>query len=239
MKKSTIAALIAAGTMVSASVPSHAGISLSATRVIYAQADKEGSLTVRNQASDDVMIQSWLESAHDQQDDLPFAITPSLSRLNAGKQQILRIFYAGQGLPVDRESVFWLNVQEIPQKPKEDNTLQIAVRQRIKLFYRPAGLPGKPADAARQLQWHWAVDGRKTSLDVINDSPYFVSLARANVHVGTRSYAVATEMIAPKSSKRLAIKDFSDHATHSDTRIEFDSINDFGAPDSYQAVVSR
>lgn len=37
-------------------------------------------------------------------------------------------------LPVDRESVFWLNVKEIPKKSAEENVLQIAVRSRIKLF---------------------------------------------------------------------------------------------------------
>ncbi|RQT14381.1 molecular chaperone [Burkholderia contaminans] len=239
MKRSIIAALVAAGSLLSASMPSHAGISLSATRVVYAQKDKEGAVTVKNQSSDDVMIQSWLESQNDKQDDLPFAITPSLSRLNGGKQQILRIFYAGQGLPVDRESVFWLNVQEIPQKAKDDNTLQIAVRQRIKLFYRPTALAGQPAEAAKQLQWRWTVDGGKTQLEAVNDSPYFVSLAKASVHIGTRTYTVVTEMVPPKSSKRMAIKDFSGHVPASGTRVEFDSINDFGASDNNQAEIAR
>ncbi|WP_412527120.1 molecular chaperone [Burkholderia lata] len=239
MKRSIIAALIAAGSLLSASMPSHAGISLSSTRVIYAQNDKEGAVTVKNQSSDDVMIQSWLESPNDKQDDLPFAITPSLSRLNGGKQQILRIFYAGQGLPTDRESVFWLNVQEIPQKAKTDNTLQIAVRQRIKLFYRPTELTGKPEEAPKQLQWRWAANGGKTQIEAVNNSPYFVSLARANVHVGTQTYAVVTEMVPPKTSARMAIKDFSGHAPASGAQVEFESINDFGASDSNRADISR
>lgn len=239
MKKSIIAALIAASSLLSVSTPSHAGISLSATRVVYAEKDKEGSLTVKNQAKEDVMIQSWLEDANDAQGDLPFAITPSLSRLGAEKQQTLRIFYAGQGLPTDRESVFWLNVQEIPQKAKDQNTLQIAVRQRIKLFYRPANLIGKPSDAAKQLRWQWAGNGTEPRLEVVNDSPYFVSLTKGRLLSGSQTYAVTTEMVPPKSSKQFAVKGLSRPTLAPGTKVEFDSINDYGAADTHQAEVTR
>lgn len=239
MKKNLIAGLVAASSLLFFSVPSHAGISLSGTRIVYTAKSKEASIIVKNQASDDVMIQSWLEARNDASGDLPFAITPSLSRLGGGKQQILRVFYAGQGLPTDRESVFWLNVQEIPQKPKGDNSLQIAVRQRIKLFYRPADLPGKPDEAAGLLKWRWASSDGKPGMDVVNDTPYYVSIVRASLHSASNTYTVAPEMIAPKSSRRLAIKDFTGRSVATNAKVEFDSINDFGGAVSTQSTVSQ
>lgn len=238
MKKSLIAGLVATGAMLLLSTQSHAGISLSGTRVIYPATSKEASVTVKNQSKDDVMIQSWLESPDDGKGDLPFAITPSLSRLGGDKQQILRIFYAGEGLATDRESVFWLSVQEIPQRSKGDNSLQIAVRQRIKLFYRPADLPGKPEEAPARLKWRWTRDGGKPALDVVNDTPYFVSLGRARLMVGTNAYPIVTEMIAPKSVKRLPINAFNG-AQPANATVEFSSINDFGATVDAQADVSK
>ncbi|WP_244130269.1 molecular chaperone [Burkholderia sp. BCC0044] len=239
MKKKLIAGLVAAGSMLFLSLSSHAGISLSGTRVIYPAKSKEASLIVKNQSKDDVMIQSWIELPDGTKGDLPFAITPSLSLLGGDKQQMLRIFYAGEGLAADRESVFWLSVQEIPQKPKDDNSLQIAVRQRIKMFYRPADLADKPEDAPGRLKWHWSEAGGKPALDVANDTPYFVSLGHANLKAGASSYPVATEMIAPKSSKRLAIKDFSGKSMPAGAKIEFTSINDFGASVDTQSDVSQ
>ena len=109
---------------------------------------------MRNQGADDIMIQSWIEAMPNQaESDVPFAITPSLARLGHRKEQTLRIFYQGVGLPQDRESVMWLNVQEIPQVSTSENSLQIAIRQRLKLFYRPKDLPGTADEAARNLTW--------------------------------------------------------------------------------------
>ncbi|WP_163083162.1 fimbrial biogenesis chaperone, partial [Acinetobacter baumannii] len=70
---------------------------------------------------------SWVEADNGaDKREVPFVITPARSRLGGNKQQTLRILFQGEGLPSDRESVFRLNVQEIPQKSASANTLQIA-----------------------------------------------------------------------------------------------------------------
>ncbi|RDL19866.1 pili/flagellar assembly PapD-like chaperone [Serratia fonticola] len=73
-----------------------------------------------------------------------------MNRVETGKGQTLRISYAGGALPMDKESVFWLNVLEVPAKSQAttgENRLQMAFRPRIKLFFRPKGLDGNPNDA--------------------------------------------------------------------------------------------
>jgi fimbrial chaperone protein len=60
------------------------------------------------------------------------------------KENTLRIIDATNNqLPQDRESLFWMNVKAIPSMDKSklsDNTLQLAIISRIKLYYRPAKL---------------------------------------------------------------------------------------------------
>lgn len=57
-------------------------------------------------------------------------------------------------LPQDKESLFWLNIKAIPSSSKVDNTLQIAVKTRIKLIYRPAVMKGTlPEEQADKLRW--------------------------------------------------------------------------------------
>ena len=238
MKRSLIAGLVAASSLLPYSGASVAGISLNGTRVVYAAQSKEASVLVRNPSKQDVMIQSWLES-DDQKGDLPFAITPSLSRLGAEKQQTLRIFYAGQGLPIDRESVFWLSVQEIPQKLDGENTLQVAVRQRIKLFYRPTNLAGKPEDAPKQLQWRWRAAGGKYGMEVVNNSPYFVSLVKASLHSRAQTHPIDTEMIPPQSTRLLSVKNYNGQSLAPGAKVDFESINDFGAVEENNATVSN
>ncbi len=56
----------------------------------------------------------------------------------AGKN-LERIVMTGS-LPQGQESLFWLNIKAIPSASKQMNSLQIAVKTRIKLIYRPESL---------------------------------------------------------------------------------------------------
>ncbi len=67
------------------------------------------------------------------------------------KENTLRIIDATNNqLPQDRESLFWMNVKAIPSMDKSklsDNTLQLAIISRIKLYYRPGKLALPPDQA--------------------------------------------------------------------------------------------
>ncbi|WLH33116.1 fimbria/pilus periplasmic chaperone [Pseudomonas sp. FP2196] len=212
-----------------------ASISLSATRVVFDGAHKEANITVRNGAQD-TLIQSWI----DQQDTgtaTPFAVTPPLARVFAKDQQLLRILYEGQGMPQDKESVVWLNVQEIPQTSKTANTLQLAVRQRIKIFFRPKGLSGDALTAPTELQWRLAQDNDKTVLRVKNPTLYHVSMADVTLH-DPRQNELATDstMIAPGAEASFSVTRF---AANSTPVLTFSSINDYGALSVYRASLSE
>ncbi|MEN2469122.1 molecular chaperone [Burkholderia sp. GS2Y] len=235
MKTSLIAGLALAGSLFCTAGVSHAGIMLDGTRLVLAAPAKEASILVKNKAPTDIMIQSWVE-AGSQNGDVPFAITPALSRLSGEKQQMLRILYQGQGLPTDRESVFWVNVQEVPQKAKDENTLQIAVRQRIKLFYRPVGLPGKPEGAAAQLSWRVVNESGAPRLEARNGSAYHVSLSSVTLRSGGRDYSAKVEMIPPSATRRFELQGWRGQPD-AGAKVQFESINDFGATESHSSPV--
>lgn len=125
-----------------------ASISLNATRIVFDGDHKEANITVRN-GNQDVLIQSWVDMNDASGSRAPFAVTPPLARVFAKEQQLLRILYEGKGMPTDRESVVWLNVQEIPKASETENTLQLAIRQRIKIFF--TALPASPAARCKHL----------------------------------------------------------------------------------------
>lgn len=55
--------------------------------------------------------------------------------------QHIRLIFTGKGLPKDRESLFLFNILEIPSiNSDNENHLQIAVKSKLKLFYRTSEL---------------------------------------------------------------------------------------------------
>ncbi|POA90476.1 MULTISPECIES: fimbrial biogenesis chaperone [Pseudomonas] len=213
-----------------------AGISLSSTRLIFDGQHKEAGITVRN-SGEDVLIQSWIDTDSSETAAVPFAVTPPLVRVSGDEQQILRVIYEGAGMPTDRESVVWLNVQEIPKAAKSENTLQLAVRQRIKVFFRPAGLKNNAYLAPSELTWRLTEQAGKSLLVVNNPGRYHVSIADITLQSGTISeHPFDSMMIAPGEQKSFPLKQLH---TPNTARLSFSSINDYGAQDRYGAQLSN
>lgn len=213
-----------------------AGISLSSTRLIFNGQHKEAGITVRN-SGEDVLIQSWIDTDASETAAVPFAVTPPLVRVSGNEQQILRVIYEGTGMPTDRESVVWLNVQEIPQASKTQNTLQLAVRQRIKVFFRPTGLKSDAYLAPSELTWRLAERAGKHVLLVNNPGLYHVSIADISLQSGAVSeHPFDSMMIAPGEQKEFSLKTLQNANT---ARLSFSSINDYGAQDRYAAQLSN
>jgi P pilus assembly chaperone PapD len=214
-----------------------ASISLSTTRVIFDARYKEATVEVRNGGAGEVLLQSWLDNGNEDKAALPFAISPPLAKAPAAGRQVLRVLYQGAGMPADRESVIWLNVQEIPQKPEGESVLQLAVRQRIKVFFRPVDLAGSALEAPAQLQWKLSGKGTgATSLEVHNPSLFHVSLAAVALKsVGYDSPMDGTTMIAPGERREIPMKAIGNQ---SNTELTFASINDWGGLDEFATNVS-
>ncbi|WXL25668.1 molecular chaperone [Ectopseudomonas mendocina] len=213
---------------------SQAAVTLGGTRLIFTAPNKEASILARNNSNTDIMIQSWIDADNPSiNTNIPFAITPSLSRLGADKQQLLRIFYQGKGADQERESVYWLSVQEIPPKPEKDNVLQIAARHKIKVFYRPTGLTGDPLSAAKELKWTITSKG----LEVSNPSKFHVSIANAKLKTAKKDYRVDTDMIRPGETASFAIKGWSGDSGTLST-IDFEVVNDYGGIDRFSTTLN-
>lgn len=207
-----------------------ASVVIGGTRVIYPEKEREVTLKLTNAGQSAVLVQSWLDDDNvDSKPDniqVPFSLTPPVNRIDASKSQTLRISYTGTDLPKDRESIFWLNVLEIPQLNKAaatPNRLQVAFRSRIKLFFRPQALTGDTTDAARAL----AFSVKDKNIVVKNPGAYYVSLLSVTIGVGAQKVGVSGKLIPPFDSISLP---FNHPAlSRSGTNVEYEYINDWGA----------
>jgi P pilus assembly chaperone PapD len=165
-------------TLVSAAA-AQAGVVVGGTRLIFEGAKKESSLSVNNPDKVPYLIQTWVETTGGGAEKAPFMVTPPLFRLDGGQENVLRVIRAGGNLPEDKESLYWMNIKSIPsaQKDANQNTLQIAVKTRIKLIYRPQGLKGVPEEVTDKLTWQRSGN----SLQVTNPTAFYMNFQEVKV----------------------------------------------------------
>jgi len=206
-----------------------ASVVISSTRVVYPADQAEITVKLSHEGRNPSLVQAWIDDGRSQADvaalQVPFNLAPSLFRLDPGKGQSLRLFHTGEAMPRDRESLFWLNVLDVPPKGA-GNVLQVALRTRIKLFYRPIALSGKAAQAHEALRWHAWRDGSGWKLQADNPGPYFVNLARLDVlHKGQRLEAEPGH-IAPFASASFSVSGLD---SGDDIELRYAFIDDYGA----------
>ncbi|CAI2159849.1 MULTISPECIES: molecular chaperone [Serratia] len=178
-----------------------ASVTMLGNRVIYPAQAREKTLQFTNDDAAPALIQVWLDIDNDKSTpetaDAPFIASPQIFRMNAHSGQMVRLMYTGKGLPTDRESLFHLNFLQVPavkQSETDKNKLVLLVSNRLKVFYRPEGLPGEGNQAGKQLR----IQRNGNALQVSNPTPYYVSISYAksgnkNLHIEP------ADMIAPFS----------------------------------------
>ncbi|EBQ2671378.1 molecular chaperone [Salmonella enterica] len=219
MKKITALALaLLLGGWVSQSLAG--GIVLERTRVIYDAGKKEAALPVTNRSKSlPYLLQSWVDNAQGTARG-PFIITPPLFRLNAESDSSLRIIKSSENIANDKESLFFINVRAIPAKSQSvdanNNTLTLVFKTRIKLFYRPKNLIGKPYDAYKSLEYKY----NNNKLYIYNPSAYHVVFA--GLVLGKTDLTNKIDYIAPGEHKQLAVP------TVAERTVQWAAINDYG-----------
>lgn len=194
----------------------NAGVIIGGTRVVYDGNKKESSVSVTNPDSSPYLIQSWVESQNGSAEKTPFIITPPLYRLDKGQQNVERIVLAGS-VAQDKESLYWLNIKSIPAASRKNNALQIAVKTRIKLIYRPAALKGViPDELADNLTWRRS----GSQIQVINPTKVVMNFNEISVN-GKKLEDVT--YVLPGASARFDLPKGITGGT-----VTFKIINDYG-----------
>lgn len=199
---------------------SFAGIVVGGTRVIFPGNAPDTTISVYNKETTlPYLIQVWVDPFNkDDKSKPPFTAIPPVSRLEPGQEKILRIVKVAGELPKDRESVFWLNVKNIPpsSNKKDVSTLEIAIKTRIKMFWRPASIKLTPEKAVAKVKWH----KKGNQLVVENSNPIHMNIMDVTID----GKDVPLNMIRPFETLTLALP-----AGVSGHSLVWRFINDYGA----------
>ncbi|HVI56690.1 MAG TPA: fimbria/pilus periplasmic chaperone [Luteibacter sp.] len=222
--------------------PAAASVVMNGTRFVYRAGEKEIVVKVSNVGKLPALTQAWLDdgnaNAKPETIDVPFNVTPPISRVEAGKAQTLRVAYTGGELPTDRESQFWLNILEVPPKAEatEDDVgqMQLAFRYRLKLFYRPKGLAGSADAAAERLAWSIPGGG---GVSVGNDSAFHVTVNDVKLKVDGKDVEAEPFALEPHGVYTVPTTTVVEPGSKVD--VEFQTINDYGGFVAHKATLGQ
>ncbi|WP_312650217.1 fimbrial chaperone, partial [Escherichia coli] len=131
------------------------------------------SVQVDNQSTQEYGGQIWIENQDQNDKNVYFVPSPTFFKVAEQHKQILRILKINDALPKDKESLFWINIQEIPKAPKDStNTLSIALHTQVKMFYRPDALKEKRENAEQNIK---AISSEGNTV-LWNDTPYYFAI---------------------------------------------------------------
>ncbi|MTC60440.1 fimbria/pilus periplasmic chaperone [Providencia rustigianii] len=223
----------------------YASVIINGTRVIYNESSKSKTVQLVNENKWPALVQVWLDNGDPSElpenIKTPFSITPPIFKMSPDSGQNLRITYLGSNLPKDKESIFYLNVLEIPPESEDSvsldkNTMQIAIRSRIKLLYRPVGIK-MPSQINEKLSFSIKRTNKGNEVLVKNNSPWYITFQNVEISLGNKKLDLVENMVAPFSEIYL----MRDNGTAipndfiNAKKINYSIINDYGGLDSFES----
>ncbi|ADP11029.1 Chaperone protein FaeE [Erwinia sp. Ejp617] len=202
-----------------------ASLTTDQTRYIF-RGDKDSlSITVMNNDKERTFGgQAWVENIVEKDTRPTFVATPSFFKVKPNGQQALRIIMASDHLPKNKESVYWLNLQDIPPA-LEGSGIAIALRTKMKLFYRPKALLEGRKGAEEGISLQHRPNG-KTML--VNTTPYIYA-------IGSLQDAAGNKLdVNNDTAQKLLMFMPQDEVAVNGNVVKVSSLNDYGELQSWK-----
>lgn len=206
-------------------------ISLDRTRVIFDARDTRSQTVVisNTNTASPYLAQTWLEDENGNKISSPLVALPILQRINPRQDKPVKITIAGSTsvLPQDRESLLFFNVLGVPPKDTTvANKVNVVLQSKLKLFYRPAGLPQYKAD-----EWvkEMTVRGEGRGFILHNPTAYHIVII-AFSSVSNNTSVQKDIILKPYGTEKVDIQ------LRNSLRIHF--VNDFGGGQSVDYTCS-
>lgn len=244
MKKTAWLALatLVCGASSSLALHSHAGVIIHGTRVIYPAEQQEVVVRLENKGLRPALVQTWLDTGDRHSTpasaQVPFTLSPSIFRMEPYQQQALRLRHTGEPMPTDRESLFWLNVLEVPPRAADaaqSNQIELSFRTRLRVFLRPHSLPYPVSSAPAKLVWKLVTHEQGLALQATNPTPYHISLASIELLSDGKRFSKAPStdandsLLLPAGDVKRFVLPLLRDRPHGAVSVEFTTVSDFGA----------
>lgn len=221
-----------------------ASVIVQGTRIVYNARLPHKDVQLTNSDDFPNVVQVWVDSGDpDSQpnaDDNQFIVTPPMFRMEPNTGQSIRLRQVATDLPQDRESLFYLNVLQIPplsNEHTEKNQVLVMIRNRLKLLYRPAMIQADPSTAGDSLSFRIEQRERTSFLIAENESPFFITLAGVKLASISGSYPIGSRVIVPFGSQVWPLVDAV--LGEGEISVQYQWLDDYGGGRSRQTHVEK
>lgn len=207
----------------------HAAFVLTGTRFIYDEEQKSISFVVTNDANTQYGGQVWIDNTTQAADQVYMVPAPSFFRVEPEQQQVIRLLKVNEGLPEQRESLFWLNVMELPPKQEvEKGQVAFAMNTKVKLIHRPDALGADRQGAETQVK----IVENNDRLIFENPTPYYFAIT--SVRVNGKAVSL-DDTIRPQLGTLAPFTKVDVTALNlpKQGKVTFSALNDWGGADEY------
>lgn len=212
-------------------VSSHAigAFVLNGTRFIYEEGQKNISFEVKNMSNNTYGGHIWIDNTIQNKQNVYIIPSPPIFKINKKEKQIIRLMKVNDALPKDRESLFWLNVQELPPRPKkvEGSALALALDTQVKLLYRPKYLAASRKNAEKKI----TITQRNGSFFLKNPTPFFFAIMFLK---SNKKEIKLNQQAAQNIATFSPFSEVSLGKISLNNRVTIGAINDWGGMENYE-----
>lgn len=191
-----------------------AGMMVESSRVVYSAGERERSLMLANTNDYPVIVQTWIDHGDpngtpENASNIPAIPLPGIFRLEPGEKKMLRLLSTQIAQPKDRESLYWLNIYEIPPTdahlPPGTSAVKVAVRLQLKMFWRPQALKMDREDVLKALRFTLVRKPGSLALKIVNPTPYYATFKTGILSDGAVNHPINIPMVAPLSEEIIPV----------------------------------
>lgn len=208
--------------------PLFAVVNVEGTRVVLNSGETVYSLNLINSEKQPTLVQLWSDDGDvltpPDKTSTPIVAVPPVFRMAPGEVKTVRLLVSSrQGLPADKEALFWLNIFQIPPNTGGEMGMErkvvLPLRIRMKVFVRPAGISKLQEEDGEQLKFKARKNGNRKSLSIINPTPWHITVSEIMLN----GKMLESVMVAPKSEAVIPAPDAVKGA-----KVHYQIINDDG-----------
>lgn len=209
-------------------------VNVDKTRIVFNANEIAQSINLVNSEHGPVVLQIWTDNgdihALPEQSKTPVLAIPPVLKIQPGELRSLKLMLTSRaGLKAGKETLYWLNLYQIPALRKSDNAHEqkvvLPLRLRLKVFVRPAGLGAPHSVDAKKF----ILTRLNNALLISNPTPWHMSM---NIKFSSQE-RVKDILISPLSSLSIPVKS----PLLTGKSIDYDVIGDSGFSEKHQAVI--
>ncbi|OAE08081.1 fimbrial assembly chaperone [Pantoea sp. OXWO6B1] len=208
-------------------------VNIDKTRIVFNANEMAQSINLVNSESSPAVLQIWTDDgdihASPDKSKTPVMAIPPVLKMLPGELRSLKLMLTSRAkLRAGKETLYWLNIYQIPALKKSDNPgdqkVILPLRLRLKVFIRPTGLGAPQPEDAQKLRF----TRQSQQIMISNPTPWYMSL-----NVKVEKEVLRDIMVEPQSYVAVPVTT----PLNPGANVEYEVIDDRGNADKYYSML--